>query len=140
MPGLKIVEPKPRVVGTGSEALHERTVYRTLDNVPTHEADDDRFQKSFAQKDISAGEAISHEQAWVADAAGQNETDAETTADLKRIVALSQEKFALIEQWRGRVDHKNPEYLEAMRRLAAIISESVRLEMKSALSRKRLDS
>lgn len=124
--------------GFASEALHERVVYTTMDGEPTI-SQRERFTRSLYQEN-SAGEAIAHEQAWVADAVGKSESDAETATDLERIVALGQEKFMLIEKWKGRVDHKNPEYLEDMQQLATIISELVRLEMKSVLGHNRLDS
>lgn len=132
-----VSRPEP-VEALASEALHDRAVYTTMDGRPTA-TERERFVQSLRQ-DESAGEAIAGEQKW---AAGQKEEglgDAEKMADLERIVALSQEKFALIEKWKGRVDHTNPEYLEDMRKLATIISESVRLEMKSALGRDQLDS
>ena len=127
-----------RVEALASEALHDRAVYTTMDGRPTA-TERERFVQSLRQ-DESAGEAIAGEQEWAAGQKEEGPDDAEKTADLERIVALSQEKFALIEKWKGRVDHKNPEYLEDMRKLATIISESVRLEMKSALGRDQLDS
>ncbi len=138
MPGLKITEPKPREGGVASDLLHDRTVYTTLDGKKTFEPKE-RLRRSL-HAGISAGEALAQEQVWIDDATKQGKPDAENTALLERLVELGQEKFTLIEKWKGRVDQHNPEYRADMQRLAALISESVKLEMKKNLRADHLDA